>query len=200
MGNVSILAVVSRGSITTKVGLDVQSTTVSWGRRAIRVSPPPPRTQRPSNWQRLHYYDNWPVRIWKCFMPTVGDANTLGATAWFGGRVANTTFGRNQIQFTVNSFLDVVTQKVPANVIESTSTLAGYTAATIPAGDASIPTFLTFTGSSTNIILADAISPVPGFIYVHGKFAAGYLVFLAGAGATLAGVWSAIGNNARHLY
>ena len=39
------------------------------------------------------------------------------------------TIGRDKISFTVSSFLDVVTQKVPANVIESTSTLASYTGA-----------------------------------------------------------------------
>jgi hypothetical protein len=128
-------------------------------------------------------------------MPTPGDANTLGACAWFGGRIGQTTVGRNQIQFSINSFLDVITQKVPANVIESTSTLAGYTGATIPPGDASIPIFQVFTGSTTNVIIADCQTPTFHKIYSGNLFVGGYMVFLSGTGATLAGVWSAIGAN-----
>ena len=188
-------AVVSRGSITCKVGLDVQNTTVSWSPSNQNFTSSA-ATATPLQLARQHFYDNWPVRIWKCFMPTPGDANTLGACEWFGGRIANTTLGRNQIQFQVNSFLDVVAQKVPANVIESTSTLAGYTAATIPAGDPSIPVFNVFVGSTANAIIADCISPNPGKIYAFNLFVSGYLVFVStNPGSTLGGFWSAISTN-----
>jgi hypothetical protein len=187
-------AVVTKGTITTKVGLDDQSTTVTWspGNRVFTNSL---STTSPLQLARLHYYDNWPVRIWKCFMPTPGDANTLGCCEWFGGRVGNTTVGRSGIVFNVDGFSSILSQKVPANVVESTSTLAGYTAATIPPGDASAPTFECFTGSSTVEIYADCLSPSAGKIYSGNLFAGGYMIFLAGTGATLAGYWSAIGGN-----
>jgi hypothetical protein len=154
-------------------------------------------TANPLQLARIHYFDNWPVRIWKIFMPTPGDANTLGGCEWFGGRIGNCTLGRNQIEFSVSSFLDVVSQKVPANVIESTSVLAGYTAATLVAGETSNPTFQVFTGSTTTSIIADCLSPTANKIYSGNQFVAGYMVFLKSAGSTLEGVWSAIGGNGK---
>ena len=190
---------ISRGSVACKVGLEVQKTTVTWtpgdlqsGTSSFTATI---GTASPLQLARIHYFDNWMVRIFKVFMPTPGDANTLGGCEWFGGRIGEVTVGRNQIEFNVASFLDVVTQKVPANVIESTSTLAGYTAATIPPGDSSTPTFEVFTGSTTTFVIADCLGPSAGKIYSGDLFVAGYLVFLAGVGATLPGVWSAIGEN-----
>lgn len=187
-------AVINRGSVTTKIGLEVQKTTVTWTpgnlQAGVTIA-----TANPLQLARIHYYDNFPVRIWKIFMPTPGDANTLGGCAWFGGRIGQTVVGRNQVEFTVNSFLDIVTQKVPANVIESTSTLAGYTAASLVAGEASQPTFEVITGSTPISIICDCLSPTANKIYSGNLFAAGYMVFLDGPGATLPGVWSAIGGN-----
>ena len=192
-------ATVNKGSIVTKVGLEVQKTTVTWTPGQLQTGASTftqsIATANPLQLARLHFYDNWPVRIWKIFMPTPGDANTLGGCAWFGGRVGSTTVGRNGIQFSVSSFLDVVTQKIPANVIESTSTLAGYTAASLVPGDASIPIFKVFAGSTPNFIIADCLTPTANKIYSGNEFASGYMVFMAGTGATLAGVWSAIGQN-----
>lgn len=187
-------SVIKRGTITTKVGLEVQSTTVTWtpGSASFTVNS---QTASPLQLARLHFYDNWPVRIWKAFMPFPGDCNTLGACEWFGGRIGSITLGRNEMQFQVKSFLDIVTQKVPANVIESTSTLAGYTAASRAPDDPTIPIFQCFPGSTTNQIIADCLSPTAGKIYAFNHFLGGYLVFLAGTGATLAGIWSAIATN-----
>lgn len=195
-----LTAKVTRGSTTTKVGLEIQSTTINWtpgllqsGAGTFTASV---ATANPLQLARIHYYDNWPVRVWKIFMPTPGDAMTLGGCAWFGGRIGNTTVGRNGVEFDIASFLDVVTQKVPANVIESTSTLASYTAASLVAGETGQPTFQVATRqSTTTYIIADCLSPTAGKVYAGGVFDGGYMVFLDGAGATLAGVWSAIGNN-----
>jgi hypothetical protein len=189
-------AVVSRNGITTKVGLEVQKISLTWspGNSTATVST---SSASPLQLARLHFYDNWPVRIWKVFMPTPGDANTLGATDWFGGRVDNATIDRGAIEFSVSSFLDVVTQKVPSTVIEVTNTLAATGAATVPAGDPSIPVFQTFAGSNENQIIADALSPTAGKIYRGNEFAGGYMVFISGPGATLAGAWSAIGGNGK---
>jgi hypothetical protein len=187
-------AVLKRGGVTTKIGLEVQKITLTWtpGSQQTGVTI---ATANPMQLAAMHYYDNWPVRIWRCFMPTPGDASTLGACEWFGGRVGGCVVGRNQIDFSVSSFLDVVSQKLPPNVIESTSTLAGYTAASKLPTDASVPTFSVFTGSTTNSILGDSLTPVANHIYGTNVFVAGYMVFLDGPGATLAGVWSAIGGN-----
>lgn len=187
-------AVINRDSVAAKIGLEVQKTTVSWTPGNLQTGNTI-ATANPLQLARIHFYDNWPVRIWKCFMPTPGDANTLGACEWFGGRIGNCTVGRNQVEFSVSSFLDVVSQKVPANVIESTSTLAGYTAATLVAGEASNPTFQVFAGTTTTSIIADCLSPTANKIYSGNLFVAGYMVFLDGPGATLPGVWSAIGGN-----
>lgn len=187
-------AVIKKDGVTTKIGLEVQKINVTWTpvnlQAGVTIA-----TANPLQLARIHYYDNKPVRIWKVFMPTPGDANTLGACEWFGGRVGSCVVDRSQVQFSVSSFLDVVTQKIPANVIESTSTLAGYTAATIPPGDASIPIFKVFTGTTTTSIIADCLSPTANKIYAGNQFVAGYMVFLASTGATLPGVWSAIGGN-----
>jgi hypothetical protein len=178
--------------VKAAVGLEVQKATLTWTPGNLQ-SGVTVKTANPLQLARIHYFDNLPVRVWKCFMPTPG--GILGACEWFGGRIADSTIGRNQIQFSVNSFLDVVTQKLPPNVIESTSTLAGFTAATRPAGDATQPTFATFTGSSTTVIYGDTLSPSSGHIYGVGTFDGGYMVFLNGPGATLGGVWSAIGSS-----
>jgi hypothetical protein len=184
-------AIIKRGTVKAAAGLEIQKTTVSWtpGNLSAGVTI---ATANPVQLARIHYYDNWPVRIWKCFLP---NNSFLGACEWFGGRVGNCEPDRSGVVFNVKSFLNVVTQKVPANVIESTSTLAGYTAASRPVGDTSQPTFSVFDGSTTNIILADTLSPTANHIYDTDVFVAGYMVFLDGPGATLPGVWSAIGGN-----
>jgi hypothetical protein len=187
-------ATVSRNGVTTKVGLEVQKISLTWspGNRASTVST---STASPQQLARLHFYDNWPVRIWKVFMPTPGDANTLGATDWFGGRIDTASVDRGKIAFSISSFLNVVTQKVPSTVIEVTNTLAATGAATAPPGDPSIPVFQTFAGSNENQIIADCLTPTAGKIYSGNQFAGGYMVFISGPGATLAGAWSAIGGN-----
>jgi hypothetical protein len=196
-------AVVKRGTIACKAGLEVQNTSITWTPGALQGGTAAftqnTGTASPLQLARLHVYDNWPVRIWKVFMPTPGDANTLGACEWFGGRVGSCTVGRSGITFNVDSFLNVVTQKLPANVIESTSTLAGYTGASLVAGETGQPTFVTFAGTTTDTLIADCLSPTANKIYPGNIFVGGYAVFLAGAGATLAGIWSAIGQNGSYL-
>ncbi len=186
--------VIKRGSITARVGLEVQKTSVEWTPDNLPFTQSI-KTASPLQLARLHFYDNWPVRIFKVFMPTPGNAMTLGGCDWFGGRVGQVQVARNAIQFSISSFLDVVTQKVPANVIESTSTLSGYTAATLPPGDTTTPRFRIFTGSTTTQLYADCIAPTANHIYSGSLFVAGYICFLDGPGATLAGLWSEVGMN-----
>jgi hypothetical protein len=190
-------AVVTRDKVTAKIGLDVASMTVTWspGNIAATVNT---ATASPAQLARLHTYDNWPIQILRCFMPTPGDANTLGCTPWFGGRVDTCQVGRNKLVFKCSSNFNVLSQKVPSTVIEVTNTLAGTTPVNLPAGDASIPRFTCFAGSSENQIIADCTGPTADKIYSGNLFAGGYMIFLSGAGATLAGAWSAIAGNGKY--
>lgn len=186
-------AAVTRDQVQAKIGLDAQSLAINW-------SPGTPATASTVNtgtatpYQRAaqHFYDNWPVVILRCFMPAPGDAMSLGCAVWFGGRVQTCKVARNKITFNTKSYLDVIKQKVPTTVVEVTNTLASTAAVTLPAGDASIPTFETVTGSSETNIIAECLSPTADVIYSGNLFVGGYMVFLAGSGATLAGAWSAI--------
>jgi hypothetical protein len=89
----------------------------------------------------------------------------------------------------------VVTQKVPSTVVETTNTMASTTAVTLPAGDSSIPVFECVAPSTQTYIVADCTEPSAGRIYSGNLFSGGYMVFLSGPGATLAGAWSAVGQN-----
>jgi hypothetical protein len=152
-------------------------------------------TASPYQLARLGFYDDWPVRVWTVYMPTPGDADTFGCSEFFGGRVASTVAERGEIRFTVNSFLDVINQNVPTNVIELTNTLAAYRGATPPAGLSVVPQFKVREGSSTKTILGECLSPTPGQIFSTDAFQFGYLVFNSGGAATLGGMWSAVATN-----
>lgn len=184
-------AVVSREGVTAKIGLDAQELQITWS-PVYSMATVNTETATPYQLAAQHFYDNWPVQIYRCFMPTPGDINTLGITDWFGGRVNTVKISRNKLVFSCKSFLDVVTQKVPSTVIEVTNTLASTAAVTVPTGSPDVPVFSCVVGSSESLIHADCLSPIADNIYPGNQFAGGYMVFLSGTGATLAGAWSAI--------
>lgn len=189
-------AVVKRGTVESKIGLEVSNLDVTW---SPRVAPFTQNTSTANPYQlaQMGYYDNWKVRIWTVYMPTPGDANTYGASELFGGRVADTTIERGVVHFQVNSFLDVVNQDVPSNLIELTNTLAAYTAATPPKGFSNIPQFDVIAGDSPTEVIGDMTSPDPHSILDTNVCQHGYLVFNRTANATLGGVWAAIQQNIR---
>lgn len=194
IGRVFETAVVTRGQVTAKIGLEVQSMAITLSEYQPVVTLDT-STANIAQLASQHFYDNATVKILRALMPTPGDADTIGCADWFGGRVSTVKIERNKITFNCKSFLDVVNQKVPSTVIEVTNTLASTAAVTIPEGDASVPVFQCFTGSSQTQILADCLSPTANKIYSGNKFAGGYMVFLSGPGATLAGAWTGIGAN-----
>jgi Uncharacterized conserved protein (DUF2163) len=187
-------AVISRGTISSKIGLEVQSLDVSWTPRA-QPATQSIATASPYQLARMGYYDNWPVRVWSVYMPTPGDANTYGCSEAFGGRVASVTIQRGALKFKVNSFLDCINQQVPTNVIEVLNTAAAYTGASPPKGFVNIPQFIVQLGSSTNVVVGFQTFPDPGSILDTNNVQGGYLVFNGGPDSTLAGVWSAIQQN-----
>jgi hypothetical protein len=187
-------AVIKRGSVTSAIGLQVQSLSLTW------TPPNSAYTQTVSNANpyqlaKLGFYDNWLVRVWTVYMPTPGDAATFGASELFGGRIADSTVARGSIVFTVNSFLDVVNEQVPTNVIELTNTVAAYTAATPPKGFSNIPQFAVIQGSSNTQVIGDQTFPVPHSILNTNVARQGFLAFNTGPGNTLGGFWSAIAQN-----
>jgi Uncharacterized conserved protein (DUF2163) len=188
-------AVISRGTVTSKIGLEVASLDVTWTPKQPAAFTQSVSTASPYQLAQLGYYDNWRVRLWTVYMPMPGDANTYGCSELFGGRVADTTVERGAIKFTVNSFLDVVNQYVPTNVIELTNTLASYTAATPPKGFSHIPQFNVVQGDSPTEVIGDMTYPNLHSILNANVCQHGYLVFNSGPGATLGGVWASIQQN-----
>jgi hypothetical protein len=187
-------AMITRGSITSQVGLDVESLQLTWSPAPTALTQSV-ATASPYQLAQMGYYDNWPVRVWTVYMPTPGDANTFGCSELFGGRIADTTCERGKLTFSVNSFLDVVNQYVPTNVIELLNTVAAYAGATPPANNGGvIPQFAVVGGDSTTQVNGSCTNS-PGNIFNTNIFQHGYLVFMDGPGATLAGVWSAIQQN-----
>jgi hypothetical protein len=187
-------AVITRGPVKSAIGLQVDPLTITWSpltapfTQSIDTASPYQRAQ-------LGYYDNAFFRSWSVYMPTAGDCMTYGASQLFGGRIADTVIERVKIPFTVNSFLDVVNEKIPTNVIEMTNGLAGFKGATPPAGLSQVPQFNVITGSTPTSIIGDATSPNAHQIFATNALRGGFLVFNGGAGATLTRFYSAIAEN-----
>lgn len=180
-----------RGPVKSKIGFDVSPMDVTW-------SPAPTTATKMSNpYQRVvaKWYDGQPLRSWTVYMPTPGDADSLGCSELFGGRIAMATIDRGKIAFKVNSFLDVLNTQIPINTIELTNTAASFRAATPPAGVATIPQFNIIDGSTPGVLIADCISPSAHHIFADTKLMNGYVVFNQGVSQTLPGVWSAIAKN-----
>lgn len=182
---------ITRGRITSKIGLEVSNTTIKWT-PPYSVITNNVNTTTPHHLASLGFYDNWPVRMWTVYMPTPGDTNTYGCSELFGGRIASSKVDRGSIEFKVNSFLDVVNQYVPTNTIELLNTLAGYRGAVPPSGLSVVPQFNVHAGSSATQVYGDCTSPTPGQIFSDNTFQNGFLVFNSPIGNTLGRVWASI--------
>ncbi len=188
-------AVIARDTISSVIGLDVQNLNVTWTPKFQQYSNTV-STASPYQLAQVGYYDNWEFRSWSVYMPTPGDANTFGGSQLFGGRIADTKIVRGQIQWSINSFLDVVNQVVPTNVIELLNTGAAYTGATpMPGFDGKIPNFNVVVGSSVDVIVGTMTTPVVGGFIDPDLARGGFLVFYNTPGSTLGGFWSPILQN-----
>lgn len=186
----------TRGNVESKVGLTVASLEFHW-RPQISQFTNTIGTASPYQLAQLGMYDNKKFRLWRTVMPTPGDANTFGACEYFGGRVSKSVIQAGEIVFTIDSFLNVLNQKVPIATIQSTSIIPGFTGATpvVVDGETNIPIFEAVAGSTQNVILGKCLSPTANKIYGNHKLRGGYLVFEPSS--SLNGVWSAIGDNFR---
>jgi hypothetical protein len=187
-------ASITRGTVSSKIGLEVGSLDVTWAPKPA-VFTQSIATASPYQLAQLGMFDNRKVRVWTVYMPTPGDANTYGCSELFGGRVADSVCARGSIKFTVNSFLDVVNQYVPTNVIELLNTAASYAGATPPAGFNVIPQCDIVTGNSPTQVNCDCTNIGPHHIFGTNVLQHGFLVFNSSPSSTLGGVWSAIQQN-----
>lgn len=187
-------AVVKRGSIASDIGLDSKQLEFSWAPRNQTFTSSI-LTTSPYELARLGFYDNMRFRLWRCLMPTPGDANTWGAYELFGGVIGATRPTRGEIKFNVQSYLYVLDQKVPQGVIEVTNSLASYIGGTPPTGFSSIPEFIVADVSTTTVVNADCTS-TPTHIFTNDVFDGGYLVF--DGGSTLAGLFSVVARNTNY--
>lgn len=188
-------AVVKRGSVKCKIGLDSDSVDLTWSpgpnTYTLSVASANPRTLAMQG-----FYDNWPVTMFVGFMPTPGDVNTLGCAILFKGIIAETKVDRNEITWTINSLMVVLDQQVPTNVIEATNSLASYTAASPPTGFTTVPQFTVFGSVGDNIVYGDVLPPFSsGHIFTTNVFQGGYLIFIPGNGATLPQIWGTVAAN-----
>lgn len=189
-------AVISRGKITSQIGLQVDTMEFTWS---------PPLTAYGSSlaganqYQKAQsgFYDQKKFRMWRTLMPAAGDANTYGACEMFGGRIQDTEVSRGKITFHVNSFLDVVNQPVPPNVIEWTNTNANYIGnlPVVSDSETTLPQFTVVSPSSAINILAQCTSPTLNKIYADNKFQFGFIAF--NRGSTLDGYWSPVAISTR---
>jgi hypothetical protein len=182
---------IERDVIKSSIGFEVSKIQLSW-RPSMPTATVSMATANAYQKAHIGVYDNWPVRIWICYMPTPGDAQTYGACERFGGRVGNVDVVRGEIVFEVTSFLDVVNKKVPAQVVELTNPAIATIAATPPEDLTVIPQFNVITGSTTGALIVDCTTPSAHKIFTDGILRNGYVVFNRGTGMTLGGRWSAI--------
>lgn len=185
---------IQRGKITSQIGFKVDNLDVTW-RPPLAAFGASVATSNQYQKAQAGFYDNWKFRLWRCLMPTPGDAQTYGATPWFGGYIGDTEIGRGYVKFSVESFLNIVNQNVPPNVIEPSNILSGYAGNVPPLTvlQKTIPTFTVIAPSNTNVILGDTIGPIAHQVYPTNLFTMGFLVFLSGT--TLAGYWQPIAAN-----
>lgn len=188
------VSAIRRGPISVKLGLEVTTMDLTW-------APPAPTftqsiaTASPYQLARLGHYNNWNVKAWKVYMPSdsPGDCNTFGAEEAFGGRIQGRSVGRGEIKFTVNSWLDVVNQMVPVNVIELTNTLASFAGGTIPASLATTPRLNIVEGSTTTVLFAQTQAPHLNMVFANHSLQRGFLIF--NPGGTLDMQWRGIQDN-----
>ena len=183
-----------RGRVESKIGLTVASLDFKWRPQMTQFTQNI-GSANPYQLAQIGKYDNKKFKLWRAVMPTPGDAKTLGACKFFGGWISKSVVQRGEIAFTIDSFLNVLNQKVPVATIQSTSVIPAFTGATPVTvdGETAIPIFQIVAGSSQTVLLAKCLSPTANKIYGNHKLQNGYAYFQPTS--SLAGVSSTIADN-----
>jgi hypothetical protein len=132
VGNVQLDGI-KRGSIRSAIGLEAESVDITWSPRN-RTATGNIQNTSPYELARVGFFDNMRFRMWRTVMPTPGDADTFGAAEWFAGWIGDAQTQDGAIQFSINSYMYALNQKVPSGVIEVTNPVASYSGGVPPAG------------------------------------------------------------------
>ncbi len=172
-------AVISRGEVESKIGLDAATLDVTWSPQTSDV------LATDSSGKVLltalqgfgaGVFDNGVLEVWRCLMPTPRDCNAFGACCMFAGRIGNINPDRLAAKITVVSRLELLNVQVPTNVIEPTNVLAQYSVGTPPPNGPIL--FTVESGSTVDIVYANGSHA--GYTPTDGIYDAGYLVFQSG--------------------
>ncbi len=181
-------AVIERTEVESKIGLAADKLEVTWSPQDADVL----ATDGSGNTLLTvlqgfgsGVFDNGAVEVWRCVMPAIGDAQTLGACLLFSGRIGDISPDRLKAAMTIMSRLEVLNEMVPTNQIEPTNIIAQYTTGQVLNGGP--PSFTLVAGSTAQILFADPSTP-PGIGYhpSNDSWTDGYVVMsspgkLAGA-------------------
>jgi hypothetical protein len=199
-------AVISRGEVESKIGLEADTVAITWSPKDSDVLGDGEISALAAFGFGL--FDNGTVEVWRCVMPRpgdlvgspeepakLGDCNTFGATLMFSGRIGDLTPDRAKVVMTVLSRMETLNVEVPTNIIEPTNVFAYCGVGQIPTGGA--PSFNVSAGSTALVVYGDPATD-------EDLYDGGYLVF--GEGSNLCGVHARIllqsvveGHNAFYL-
>jgi hypothetical protein len=201
-------ACLKRGTVESKVGLDVATLEIEWN---LRDTDGFVYESFSGEWIsllrsfNLGLWDNGRASLYRAVMPVPGDCNTLGAMTLFSGRMAEITTMRTGVKIKINALTEVFDTQVPTNLIEPNNVQAQYGLGQPPAGLGGAPVFTVANGSTPTMLLGACISPNAGQIFGADTFDFGYVQFNSGTslGRIYRSVWvsgTAYGKNMFRLY
>lgn len=184
-------ASIKRGGVSSKIGTEADTLDLEWnpGVKDILAFDTDNVTTLLTVFQGFckGVFDNGQVDVWRCLMPTNGDANTFGACLLFRGRIGDTDINIDTIKSKLFSRMETLNQQIPTNLIEPTNLFAEYSVGTVPTGFPT--TFQVEANSTINKIFTSPVSPPAGFTPASDIYNSGYLVVQTGR---LAGTYRAI--------
>jgi hypothetical protein len=178
-------AVISRGEVESKIGLESQSLDITWSPRDADILASISDTLGDRRLTALQgfgagCFDNAIVEVWRCVMPTAGDCDTLGACLLFAGRIGDITPDRLKVAMSVVSRLDALNAQLPTNLIEPTNIYTQYsTGRLLP----TTPQYFEVQEGSTRNTLQAIATMWSGVDVPDGAYDDGYIVLQTGAQA-----------------
>ena len=115
-------SVIKRESLNFELGTDASECKFTWSPINTQYTIPAIPGSVPQTLYQLFgqgIFDNGSIRVWKCFMPTPGDANTFGAAAYWMGRIAEVKVSSLAIEITAKDFRDLLEDQIPRYLIQT---------------------------------------------------------------------------------